>query len=112
MNSNNAISNLNDLLDYEREALLSALRRDMKAEEDRAFTDPYWADVHRAQARLDLRLLQLLNPKSRRNEKVIQPLGEIRTLVPAPAPAAAQPTFLPALLSDATISASLPAVAR
>ena len=46
------------------------------------------------------------------SEKGIQPIGEIRTLVPAPAPAATPPTFLPALLSDATISASLPAVAR
>ena len=58
-----SLSNAATLMQHEVEALLAALRRDMRAEEDAAAADPQWADWHRNNARLDKRLLETLNPK-------------------------------------------------
>lgn len=51
------------LYSHEREYLLEALRRDMRAESERAGTDPEWSGYHAENARHDLRLLETLNPK-------------------------------------------------
>lgn len=54
------------LMGYEVGYLLEALRRDARAEEERALADPEWATVHRFNARQDRHLLELLNPKAPR----------------------------------------------
>lgn len=56
---------LSRLADYEFENLLKAIRRDMHCEQDRANTDKEWASVHRMNARNDVHLLEILNPKQR-----------------------------------------------
>lgn len=53
------------LVHYELEALLAALRRDMRNELDNAAESPQWADYHRANARIIKRILEVLNPKRR-----------------------------------------------
>lgn len=50
---------------YEHEALLAALRRDMRNELAKAANSPEWADYHYANARISKRLLEALNPKAR-----------------------------------------------
>lgn len=52
-----------DLFPHEHEALCAALRRDMRREEERAGTDPVWAEFHRLNARHDRHLLETLNPR-------------------------------------------------
>lgn len=48
---------------HQKEAMLAALRRDMRSELERAATDPEWADYHRLNARGIQSILQVLNPK-------------------------------------------------
>jgi hypothetical protein len=55
--------NLNELYPHEFEALLEALRRDMRTQLDLSQNDQKWATWHKMNARLDQRLLQTLNPK-------------------------------------------------
>lgn len=50
------------LLAYQKEALLSALRRDMQCELEKAVTEPQWADYHRLNARILSSILEVLNP--------------------------------------------------
>lgn len=52
-----------ELMRHELDAVLEALRRDMRSEESRAKADPEWADFHAMNARADRQLLQALNPK-------------------------------------------------
>jgi hypothetical protein len=56
------------LFSYELQALLDALRRDLQMEISRAQTDAEWAGYHYINARLNVRLLELLEPRSSRNE--------------------------------------------
>jgi hypothetical protein len=50
---------------HEYEALLAALRRDIRNELDKAASRPEWADYHHANARISKRILEALNPKAR-----------------------------------------------
>ncbi|HEY8608428.1 MAG TPA: hypothetical protein VIM12_15035 [Noviherbaspirillum sp.] len=52
----------NHLFPHELQALRDALHRDTRMEITRAGTDAEWADYHRANARLNIRLLELLTP--------------------------------------------------
>ncbi|MFC7518950.1 hypothetical protein ACFQUU_28490 [Herbaspirillum sp. GCM10030257] len=52
------------LLQYEMDALVDALRRDMQAELNRISSDPENAEVHKIRARLNIRLLEALRPKT------------------------------------------------
>jgi hypothetical protein len=54
---------LDNLMIYERQCLIDALRRDMRAEEQLVHTDPYWAQWHEQNARRSRDLLEQLNPK-------------------------------------------------
>lgn len=54
------------LFAHELQALLDALRRDLRMEISRAQTDPEWATYHNTNARLNMRLLELLEPRSLR----------------------------------------------
>lgn len=49
---------------HEMNALLEALRRDLRRERQKACINPNEADIHRANARLGVRLLDALNPRS------------------------------------------------
>lgn len=57
--------NVLELLSVEREALLEALRRDLRCERNLAKRDPNWAIWHQRNVQLNLRLLEVLNPKDR-----------------------------------------------
>lgn len=48
---------------HELQALLEALRRDLRSERIRAFEETSEADFHRQNERHILRLLELLNPR-------------------------------------------------
>lgn len=54
---------IRDLLPHEVDYLIEAVRRDMRHELERAGTDHEWAEVHRMNARHDVTLLEVLNPK-------------------------------------------------
>lgn len=55
---------------YERFMLLAALRRDMQSERDKAGNEgDYWQAWHKTNWRMDLNLLQRLNPKHTRRKK-------------------------------------------
>jgi hypothetical protein len=56
-------SSLDQLHPHEFEALLEALRRDMRAESNLSRRDQKWADWHKMNAWLDQKLLEALNPK-------------------------------------------------
>jgi hypothetical protein len=56
------------LFPHERQALLDALRRDLRMEISHAQTEPEWATYHYINARLNVRLLELLEPRSLLNE--------------------------------------------
>lgn len=51
------------LLEYEKSALLEALRRDHRSEERRAASNPQDAEYHLMNSRASLKLLEALNPK-------------------------------------------------
>lgn len=48
---------------YETESLLNALRRDYRKETDLSIKPDKWAEWHGMNARMDLRLLEIINPK-------------------------------------------------
>lgn len=50
------------LCEYEKDALVQALRRDMRHEEQLANSNDPWAEVHSYNARKDKDLLELLEP--------------------------------------------------
>ena len=52
-----------DLFLHEWEALLEALRRDLRAELDKCESDPVCADLHRINVTRNIRLLETINPK-------------------------------------------------
>lgn len=52
------------LFPHELQALLDALRRDLRMELSRAQTDANWAAYHYSNARFNMRLLELLEPRS------------------------------------------------
>jgi hypothetical protein len=54
---------INPLFSHELEALLEALRRDLRAERDKAKYNSPYADLHLYNARNSLRLLEVLNPR-------------------------------------------------
>lgn len=54
------------LMTFERQALLEALRRDLRVQERHAESGGEYAQYHRNNARLARRLLEALNPKSPR----------------------------------------------
>lgn len=54
-----------DLLPYEIEALTEALRRDMRSERLKAETDPFWSTWHESNVRMNIRILDAINPKRR-----------------------------------------------
>lgn len=51
------------LMNHELMALLDALRRDLRSEQDKVGTDTAWSDVHARNVRTVKRLLEALNPK-------------------------------------------------
>lgn len=55
---------LQKLLPHEFSALLEALRRDVRSESSLSQGCSEWTDWHRANARMSMRLLEALNPKS------------------------------------------------
>ena len=57
---------------YEKEALLEALRRDLRSERCKVRTDPQDAEFHLANSRAIIKILEALNPKSRRSETADQ----------------------------------------
>jgi hypothetical protein len=52
-----------DLFSHEWEALLDALRRDLRGELAKCESDPVWADLHRINVTRNIRLLEAINPK-------------------------------------------------
>jgi hypothetical protein len=64
-----------DLFSDEWEALLEALRRDLRVEIAKCENDPIWADLHRINATRNIRLLETINPKR-------QPLHKNRFVAP------------------------------
>jgi hypothetical protein len=52
-----------DLFSHEWEALLEALRRDLRAELAKCENDPVCADLHRINVTRNIRLLETINPK-------------------------------------------------
>lgn len=66
------------LPEYLLERIVNALRRDMREEEQKAYSDKEWAAFHRMQARQDKDLLELLNPKQINRERVfLEPAGNM-----------------------------------
>ncbi len=65
-----------NLYEHEKEALLAAIRRDYREETHKIHTDPQWADFHRQNARMDIKLLESLNPK-KPSSGTVKPLGKI-----------------------------------
>lgn len=57
---------VSELLPVEREALLEALRRDLRSEREFALQDSRWQIWHQRNVQLSLRLLEALNPKAPR----------------------------------------------
>jgi hypothetical protein len=53
------------LFSHELEALLEALRRDHRSEADKACSDPVEAEWHQRNARMSLRILEVLKPRNR-----------------------------------------------
>ncbi|WP_194725051.1 hypothetical protein [Noviherbaspirillum malthae] len=51
------------LFPYEREALLEALRRDVRTEQCKIKTDPEDAHIHLVNFRIGIQILEALNPK-------------------------------------------------
>lgn len=51
------------LFPHEREALLEALRRDVRTEQCKVKTDPEDAHFHLANSRIGIQILEVLNPK-------------------------------------------------
>lgn len=58
---------LDALHSYEFDALLEALRRDLRIQLDLAKAGGSWAQWHTSNARTNLRLLEALNPKAGTN---------------------------------------------
>jgi hypothetical protein len=54
-----------ELLPVEREALLEALRRDLRSESQLALNGSIWQIWHQRNVQLNLRVLDALNPKRR-----------------------------------------------
>jgi hypothetical protein len=52
-----------ELLPYEKEALLEALRRDLSSQRNLALLDSGYKFWHQRNVQLNLRLLEVLNPK-------------------------------------------------
>lgn len=62
-------SRLISLFSYELEALLEALRRDLRAERCKAMTDTENASYHLANYRSTIKVLEILNPKRARQQE-------------------------------------------
>jgi ribosomal protein L29 len=56
-------TSLKDLTDYEREALLNALRRDLNSEKTKSETDAVHRNYHQYNVRILARLLEFFNPR-------------------------------------------------
>lgn len=61
------------LFPHELQALLDALHRDLRMEISRAQTDAEWAAYYYTNARLNVRLLELLEPRSLPDEALAGP---------------------------------------
>jgi hypothetical protein len=57
---------------YEFEALLDALRRDMRTQSELAESGGVWADWHKSNARVCKQILEALNPKAIKSDHAIQ----------------------------------------
>lgn len=57
---------LDGLFGFEREALLEALRRDLRAEQEKFERGGMYRDYHFSNVRMTTRLLEVLNPRVRR----------------------------------------------
>jgi hypothetical protein len=66
------------LFPHELQALLDALRRDLRMETLLVQTDAEWAAYHYSNVRLNVRLLELLEPGSAFNATQAGPAGEHR----------------------------------
>ncbi|WP_147376853.1 hypothetical protein [Noviherbaspirillum saxi] len=55
---------LSPLFPHELKALIEALQRDMKAELALAIKDHEWADYHRMNARMSMRILETLQARA------------------------------------------------
>ncbi|RJF92346.1 hypothetical protein [Noviherbaspirillum saxi] len=64
-------SSIESLCPYEFEALLNALRRDMRLQADLAKVDVEWANWHGNNARVSQRILEALNPKTINPDDVV-----------------------------------------
>ncbi|RYE73150.1 MAG: hypothetical protein EOO81_01395 [Oxalobacteraceae bacterium] len=62
---------IHTLLPGEKEALLEALRRDLRSERSLARHDTGWAAWHQRNVQLDVRLLEAFNPKRREFTKPV-----------------------------------------
>lgn len=56
------------LFPHEYMALLDAIRRDLRRESELALSNVHFAEFHRENARLDLRILESLSPKTKRSK--------------------------------------------
>jgi hypothetical protein len=56
------------LFPHEYKALLDAVRRDLRRETELAPTSVHFAEFHRANVRLNLRILESLSPKTHRSK--------------------------------------------
>jgi hypothetical protein len=58
------------LYPYELQHLLEALRRDLRASEQKSFMHPLDADYHLLNYRRTLRILEILNPRKPRTSRL------------------------------------------
>ncbi len=68
MNPSQHPNEASSLFPHEWKQLLEALRRDMREELGKATTNPAYAGYHLANHRINLRLLEALNPRRRERQ--------------------------------------------
>jgi hypothetical protein len=70
LQENSVLHHFELLYPYEFQHLLEALRRDLRASEQKAFMHPHDADYHLLNYRRTLRILEVLNPKNPRSSRL------------------------------------------
>jgi hypothetical protein len=73
------MDSLVDLLPHEFEALMEALRRDLRSEIAKSKTDLAWTEWHCANVRKTIRILDTINPKRRalHSLAIVNKIGQI-----------------------------------